>query len=171
MATKDERLEIIKRKKEELDTAIVVHPSKIEFDDGEAREKLRKKVKVEDIETRKGPGGVDLSYVPINVVINNLNEVFGFNNWQSQILKEEIIHKEQVKYMWQVVTRTLVRITIAGCAKEDVGWGNSMLPNLADALETSSKTATSDGIKRCARQFGNYTGNCLYDRKFLRSLK
>lgn len=174
MTTKEERQEIIKRKRDEESKQIVVHPSRIEEAD-DVRQKLKRKVNPTEIEVRKGPGGCELHYLPTHVIINHLNESFGFNNWHSQLLKEEIVHKEFTGGKWQIVTRTHMKITAdingSTCAREDVGWGNSILPSLADALELSSKTATSDALKRCARQFGDYTGNCLYNKQFLNAIK
>jgi recombination DNA repair RAD52 pathway protein len=55
---------------------------------------------------------------------------------------------------------------------EDVGYGTMENgPSRGKVLEKCCKEATTDGLKRAARQFGNATGGCLYNKEYLEAIK
>jgi DNA repair and recombination protein RAD52 len=141
---------------------------------------LKRKVDPAEISTRPGPGGVLLHYIAASDVINKMNEIFGYNNWTTQIMEEERVSVEQLENSnkWQVIIRVKLRLCVINkqgektiaTYREDVGWATSV-GSKGDALENASKAATSDALKRCARQLGDALGNCLYNKKFLNELK
>ena len=146
----------------------------------DVRMQLKRKVPVEEISQRPGPGGSTLYYLAASDVINKLNEIFGFNNWTTQIMEEERVCVEPENNKWRAIIRVRLRLCIltqhelkdkpVAVYREDVGWASS-IGSKADALENASKAATSDALKRCARQLGDALGNCLYDKKYLMEIK
>ncbi|OMJ17091.1 DNA repair and recombination protein RAD52 [Smittium culicis] len=62
-----------------------------------------------------------------------------------------------------------VRVTLKdGASHEDIGYGHAEnAKNKFSALEKAKKEASTDGIKRALRMFGDVLGNCLYNRNYL----
>jgi DNA repair and recombination protein RAD52 len=48
-----------------------------------------------------------------------------------------------------------------------MGYGKCESKSKAAAFEKARKEATTDGLKRALRNFGNVLGNCIYDRDYL----
>jgi DNA recombination protein Rad52 len=52
--------------------------------------------------------------------------------------------------------------------RQDVGYGHiENCKGKAAAFEKAKKEATTDGLKRALRNFGNILGNCIYDKEYL----
>jgi DNA recombination protein Rad52 len=122
-----------------------------------------------DISTRPGPGGQDLLYLSGETVIHTLNQVFGYDGWNLQVLDTQQQLREQLDdQRWCVVYTAHVRITLteSGTFKEDYGTGDAMDRQLSAALQMSLKASITDAIKRAARHLGDKFGNCLYQNNF-----
>lgn len=121
-----------------------------------------------DLFTRPGPGRRELVYLAGESVISSLNQVFGHDGWNLQVLETQQVMREQAGDRWNVAYNAHVRITLVGSGtyREDYGTGDSMDRNLATALQMALKGSITDAIKRTARHFGDKMGNCLYRSDF-----
>ena len=120
-----------------------------------------------EILTRPGPGGMKLSYLAGDTVISTLNQVFGHDGWNLQVLETQELVREQNK-QWEVTYLAHVRITLteSGCFREDYGTGSGMDYSLSGSVQLSLKASITDAVKRAARHFGDKLGNCLYRKGF-----
>ncbi|CAB9498154.1 and recombination protein RAD52 [Seminavis robusta] len=122
-----------------------------------------------DLMTRPGPGRRELTYMAGESVISTLNQVFGYDGWNLQVIQTEPVLREQLDgKRWCVVYTAHVRITLTetGTFKEDYGTGDAIDNQLPAALQLALKASITDAIKRAARHFGDKLGNCLYQNKF-----
>jgi DNA recombination protein Rad52 len=126
-----------------------------------------------DLMTRPGPGGRPLTYLSGDSVTRNLNDIFGFNQWNLQILRSDQIVCTEVENprggkQWHVLYSTHVRITHlpSGCFREDIGCGDVMDRSVVVASQNAVKASVTDAMKRAARHFGDKLGNSLYDSEF-----
>jgi DNA repair and recombination protein RAD52 len=141
---------------------------------------LSQPLQAQCIKKRK-QGGTQLSYIEGYHAINKANEIFGYGNWNKNIVDLKCVYEGQevgknasVKHVCAYIARVLVKIVEpteldapAECQFEDVGYGNGISYNSqADAHELASKEAVTDGMKRALRHFGDQFGNCLYDKDF-----
>ncbi|KAJ2802417.1 DNA repair protein rad52 [Coemansia guatemalensis] len=134
---------------------------------------LRRKLGPEHISTRQGMGNMRLSYIEGWRIISIANEIFGFNGWRSSIQSLNVDFMDMMEGgKFNVGASCIVRITLKdGTYREDVGFG--MIENVrskGQALEKVKKEATTDGLKRAMRQFGNVLGNCVYDKEYVRNV-
>ncbi|KAJ2228392.1 DNA repair protein rad52 [Coemansia sp. RSA 1286] len=134
---------------------------------------LRKKLGPEHVNTRQGMGGSRLSYIEGWRIISIANEVFGFNGWRSNIQNLSIDFMDMTESgKYSIGASCVVRVTLKdGTFREDVGYG--MIENTkskGQGLEKVKKEATTDGLKRAMRQFGNVLGNCVYDKDYVKNL-
>ena len=137
-------------------------------------DQLKRPLARDDVRTRKGGDGVQLSYVESWHVINRANEVFGFDGWSYEVLSADAIQNASVEkrgkngtYTNQVcVVRATVRVSALGCMREDIGIGvgEASVYNAASAVELAWKAAVSDAMKRALRTFGHQFGLALYDK-------
>ncbi|KDN41969.1 dsRNA-binding domain-like protein [Tilletiaria anomala UBC 951] len=142
----------------------------------EEGKKLKQSLGPELIATRKGPGGMTLSYLSTHAAISIANSTFGWENWSSFIISlvPRIIPDETRNgTRYTVLTTCITRVTHrSGVSHEDVGHGCSKnQSDLATALEIADKTAASDSLKRALRQLGERLGLCLYDQGFLAEVR
>ncbi|KAH1335795.1 hypothetical protein KXV68_007078 [Aspergillus fumigatus] len=118
-------------------------------------EVLRQQLGPEFISTRRGAGNRELSYLTGCDAIRIANAVFGFNGWTGVSVN--------------------VRITLLkydGVFREDLGYGQAIkLFSQLEAVEKAGKEAQTDALKRALRQFGEPTGNCMYDKKYLSQIR
>lgn len=102
-----------------------------------------------EISTRKGPGNSTLEYVGGDVVIKNLNKVFGFNGWSVTYSREDIdIDRDcgQTNGRNMIEVGCFVNCTITlrdGTLREDVGTGHGRDAKLFDAKALAKKAAYS----------------------------
>ncbi|MCO5584954.1 hypothetical protein L7F22_038886 [Adiantum nelumboides] len=134
--------------------------------------KLQQKLGPEYVSYRAGPGGLRVSYLEANKAIELANEIFGHDSWSSEIIQfQEMLREKSEGGKWTVSVMCTLKITIrSGAFHQDCGFGNSVQSSLAAAVEKAYKESSTDAMKRCLRLFGNATGNCLYDRKYLNNV-
>lgn len=128
---------------------------------------LKERIPTEMIDKRPGPGNVAVYYLTGHNAISLANRVFGAHGWSSEIRKiDSTIRKEEIK--WHVCQASaIIRVSALGTFHEDVGHGSARYQDEKLVQEHAEKEAVTDGIKRALRQFGEFTGNCLYDKNFI----
>jgi hypothetical protein len=113
-----------------------------------------------------------MSYVEAFDVKATLTRVFGFGGFSTQILSEELIHREQVpqrndasKHNFRVAYRITMRLIIPqlGAFWDEAAVGSSSQPDPGEALDMAVKSAASDALKRCATLLGTQFGLSLYN--------
>ncbi|KAA0159099.1 hypothetical protein FNF31_05049 [Cafeteria roenbergensis] len=124
------------------------------------------------IQTRAGPGGNRLHYMPSDAAITLANAYFGFDGWSCEVKETTIDSMEKTSRGFSVSACSVMRVTLRdGTYHEDVGTGTSTnMPDRAAATAKARKAAVSDARKRCLRLFHNNLGNCLRDQAFLKNL-
>lgn len=134
-------------------------------------EVLRQQLGPEFISTRRGAGNRELSYLTGCDAIRIANAVFGFNGWSSEVRTNHLIYCTNEGGRWSAGVSVNVRITLLkydGVFREDLGYGQAIkLFSQLEAVEKAGKEAQTDALKRALRQFGEPTGNCMYDKKYL----
>ncbi|ODQ53004.1 Rad52/22 double-strand break repair protein, partial [Saitoella complicata NRRL Y-17804] len=134
---------------------------------------LNKCLGPEFVTQRPGAGGQKVSYVESFKAIQLANEIFGFNGWSSSIraIHQDFAH--EINGRWSMGISVTMRVTLQdGTYHEDIGYGSiENTKGLAGAYEKCKKEGTTDGLKRCLRNFGNVLGNCVYDKEYLARLK
>lgn len=136
-------------------------------------ETLAKKIQKDQTLKRPGPGGVSLTYLPGYQAIRNSNEVFGPDGWACEIKTIESTEKMEMvgnKKEYLCISKCIMKVYALGTFHEDIGHGNARMPNPEMAREKSEKEAVSDARKRALKNFGEYLGNSLYDKKHLSEL-
>ncbi|KAK9466892.1 hypothetical protein V1512DRAFT_262589 [Lipomyces arxii] len=135
--------------------------------------KLERQLGPEYISVRPAPGGARVHYLEGWKAINLANELFGFDGWSSEI-RNVCVDYEDVKENGRldVGLSVIVRITLRdGTFHEDIGYGH--IENAKTkymAYDKCKKEATTDGLKRALRNFGNSLGNCLYDSSYIKQV-
>lgn len=116
-------------------------------------------------------GNLTLSYLEGFDIIETANRVFGFGNWEYSITKLEKVSQELNQNQNHIICyEAIVKVTVHDLqhskqvTREDVGFGSGIAKTLADAHENGAKEATTDGIKRALKSFGNNFGLSLYDK-------
>lgn len=128
------------------------------------------------ISYRRGEGGKLLPYLEGHEVLTLLNTIFGWNRWNSKVVKTDLDYATETSVgKWSVGMAVTVQLTVLwedkGLTREavhqDIGYGTmDNAPGRGKALEKCRKEGMTDGIKRAARQFGNATGGCLYNTEY-----
>lgn len=136
--------------------------------DKETEAKLQAKLEPSVIRQRE-ESGFKLDYLEGWYVIDKLNEIFGFGNWNYEI-KElvEVSKNINQKNNIEIGYRARVRLEVLGrvaVSREDVGFGNGIARQEYKAHENAGKEAVTDALKRACRTFGNVFGNTLYDKE------
>jgi len=119
-----------------------------------------------EICTRPGPGGKTLTYMGGDAVARTLNEVFGYDGWNLQVISVEMNHCELIQGKWTVAYTSHVRISVDTTFREELGQGDSTDRSKAAAASNAMKASVTDAIKRAARLFGDKLGNTLYGISF-----
>lgn len=128
------------------------------------------------IAKRAGPGGQQVSYMEGRTVITMANRVFGYDGWSSAITHTPEfprVWQDESSKRWSAYALVTCRVTLAarngGNFHEDYGTGSSLRQmSYADAAEQATKKASTDALKRSLRLFGELTGNCLGNPKYIR---
>ena len=134
---------------------------------------LNRRLGPEYLSKKPGTGGAQ-NYIEGSRVINLANEIFGFDGWSSEIRSTALEYEKADKDgRWNVAVRSIVRITLKnGSYHEDVGFGTmENVRSKVQGLEKAYKEASTDGLKRAMRQFGNALGNCLYDKGYNNAIR
>ncbi|MCJ1279972.1 DNA repair protein rad52 [Puttea exsequens] len=133
--------------------------------------RLEKQLGPEYLSSRPGAGGGKVHYLAADKSINLANEVFGFNGWSSSIQNVQIdfVDENQSTGKVSLGLSVIVRVTLKdGTYHEDIGYGHiENCKGKAPAFEKAKKEGTTDGLKRCFRNFGNILGNCVYDKDYV----
>jgi DNA recombination protein Rad52 len=124
-----------------------------------------------ELSTRPGPGNKKLLYLSGDSVTRTLNDIFGFDGWNLDIINVERLDKpnqDASTKRWHVAYQAAVRLTLcqSGSYKEDYGAGDSQDKSLATASAHALKASITDALKRAARHFGDKLGNSLYGSAF-----
>ena len=122
------------------------------------------------VKTRQ-QGNISLSYLEGYDLIDTANFAFGFGNWSYRITTLEQVSEEVNERNNKVIGyKAVVAVTVYDVhhknriTREDVGYGTGIARDYASAHESGGKEATTDGLKRALRTFGNQFGNALYDK-------
>jgi DNA recombination protein Rad52 len=100
-------------------------------------------------------------------VINELNRIFGFDGWSYTIELQQNDLREVTqnnKAQWQAAYICICTLKVGENYRQDVGFGSGFANRLGDAIESATKEAATDALKRAARTFGNAFGLALYDK-------
>lgn len=125
---------------------------------------LKKKLNPKHVRIRQ-KGNTELSYVEAWQMIEEANNIFGFDGWK----RETIYNKEVCRYAYndknKVGYEAKVVITIGDVKREGTGHGSGIAKDLFDAIEGAAKEAESDAMKRALMTFGYRFGLALYDKE------
>lgn len=135
--------------------------------------RLREPLDPTTIRTRKGARGRDLLYIDGFTVIDNANRIFGFAGWFFNLDNLELVDRskciekdtgrEGVRIAY--IATGSVTITETQQTFRDVGYGSCDSYNsTGEAIESATKEAATDCLKRCFRFSGNQFGLSLYDK-------
>lgn len=120
-----------------------------------------------------------LSHVAAFDVIAHMNRVFGFGNWDTDIVSLDLVREHTAETEkngkkrdgWWVTYRCVLRLTVRDpdgrelCHYEDAATGSAQnMPFFGDAHDFASKNAVSYAIKRCAKNLGDQFGLSLYNK-------
>ncbi|KAL3938774.1 MAG: hypothetical protein SGBAC_006383 [Bacillariaceae sp.] len=121
-----------------------------------------------ELSTRPGPGNKRLTYISGDGISRTLNDIFGFDGWNLDIVKVERVETLQNQGKHTAIYTAHVRLThkASGTYKEDVGMGDSTDRSFATAVGHAIKASITDAMKRAARHFGDKLGNSLYESSF-----
>lgn len=134
----------------------------------ETREKLAARPAAWQIQGKPGQGGKILSYVPVPILIEKANRIFGPENWGSETLRLEMIQTGtrvdqktgEVRDRWSYIST--VRVTVRNALPKDGTGLCEVAADTPDGHDTAAKGAESDALRRALRQFGTAFGNGLY---------
>jgi recombination DNA repair RAD52 pathway protein len=127
-------------------------------------DKLNAKLNSSEVQTRKGPGGADLSYVSGIYVINKMNEIFGPGGWAyDATVTRELL--EGTDGSWRAVYSSRCVLTIEGAIAPivDYGAGSKKGKEPGETIEHAIKEAVTDSLKRCCKSLGHVMGGALYE--------
>lgn len=126
-----------------------------------------------DVKSRK-QGGTSVAYLDGYTIIRNANKIFGFGGWQGQIKtleqSEFTEYTKEGKPGIRVGYTCVYELTVFGLDGSfriytDVGYGTgTSYQSASDAIESATKEAVTDAMKRCFRLLGNQFGLALYDK-------
>jgi len=121
----------------------------------------------EEITLKPGRGGgKGQEYISGGIIIDHLNEVFGFNGWNTEFLDEDVKQMQQPSGHYHVSVFVKCKITLADESFHvDIGSGENKQMDFHHCVDVARKGAHTDALKRTARHFGNYLGNSLYISK------
>lgn len=96
-------------------------------------------------------------------VTRMLNDIFGFGSWGYEVTHIGKVAEAGNRHTFEAVVRLEVRECLP---VTDVGECTSMNIN-PESIEMARKGAVTDGLKRCAKHFGDQFGLCLYDDEWV----
>lgn len=127
---------------------------------------------------KRSHGGKDLSYLEAWDVKAHLTRIFGFANYDSEVIETEPVFERPVKVgagerekdgiecAWMVTVRLTIRDAKGRrlCRFTESAVGSAVgTVNYGDLHDNAVKQAASDALKRCAINLGNQFGLSLYD--------
>lgn len=133
--------------------------------DQEIIKKLDTKIPRDCISMRDAGQGRKLAYLEGWYTIARMNEIFGQGNWSY------VVHEMRLVFAGKVGDKECahyvahVQVTALGTSFSDYGYGDGTDKyNPGKAHELAVKEAVTDGVKRCAKNFGMSMGLALYDK-------
>jgi|TARA_B110000208_G_scaffold21799_1_gene27576 DNA repair and recombination protein RAD52 len=148
-----------------------------DFDESDSKRiagELAENLGRDHLASRRGAGGMKLTYVEGWRVIDIANKVFGFNGWSCSLLQcVTEFCEEDSRGRWKVSCSATVRVSLRdGTSHEDIGFGSAEgLKCRAKSLEKAKKQAVTDARKRVLRIFGNGLGNCVYNKVHVKEVQ
>jgi|TARA_R110000765_G_scaffold174844_3_gene279471 hypothetical protein len=135
-----------------------------------ASEKLAAPLLSTNVKQRKG-GRNGLKYVEAWYCIDQMNKIFGFGAWNHEIYTLTEVARvcisgegREARYNVTFLSESIVRV--GNATYRDTGTGHGLNQPLGDAIESASKEAVSDSMKRTMRHLGYQFGLALYDKEF-----
>lgn len=141
--------------------------------------------------SQRSQSGRQLSYLEAWDVRATLTRVFGFGNWDAEILSARIVYQEQVdkvkdgvvqieitnlegaerkdvKKDWIIAYEATVQLTVrdgrgASARFTETAVASQKGPDIGEVGDFAIKTAESDALKRAAMNLGTQFGLSLYD--------
>lgn len=126
---------------------------------------------------KRSQGGKQLSYLEAWDVKAHLTRIFGFGNWDLEMLDYQYVttreyESNQSKPMVEVIYSARCQLTIRDengfqlCRHSEAAVGSASGPNtmLGEHHDNAVKQAASDALKRCAINLGSQFGLSLYDQ-------
>jgi len=116
--------------------------------------------------SQRDKSGISLSYIEGHHVIREANRIFGFDGWSLDV-KPLDVKNCGTNAKGNVVYHAMAMVTVMalGVARTDVGSGIGIAKSEPDAIESATKEAVTDAMKRALRTFGDQFGNALYDKQ------
>jgi len=127
------------------------------------------------VASRSGGGGKQLSYLEAWDVRAHLIRIFGFGNFDSEILSADLVYQRDRtmgngKEGWEVAYKVLLQLTVRDdhghtiCRHTEAAVGSADgSVGLGDLHDNAVKQAASDALKRCAINLGTSFGLSLYN--------
>lgn len=123
------------------------------------------------VRERARDDGSVFAYLEGQAIIDQANRIFGYGGWGAELIGEpkyqaaEVVDQSSGELLAHGMYTVAVRVTVNGCLpKSDVGCG-FVTERTLEAHANATKAATTDGIKRAFRQFGQQFGNSLNERR------
>ena len=141
-------------------------------------EVLMSPLKAHRVSQRK-QAGHNLSYLEAWDVKAHLTRVFGFCNWDGEVLACDLAFEdapEGENKNYRIGYRVVYRLKIRDedgcllCTHTEAAVGFASLPQRGEAHDMAIKTAESDALKRAAINLGTQFGLSLYDRGSLKDV-
>lgn len=139
----------------------------------ETRRVLADKLDARSVKTRS-QAGQTLSYLPHWHVIGRANELFGFDGWDRETTRLELIHsdtytndrtgKEMFRVGWLAQVRITIRANGLTVVRVGTGFGQASMPDPVAAHEKASKESESDGTRRALMTMGDQFGLTLWSQ-------
>lgn len=125
-----------------------------------------------------------MSYVEGYEIQAHLNRLFGFEGWDKEILRLDLLLDDSKpdpdknnRLGWYVTYLCQIRLTVRSVyghlvkIVEEAGTGSATnQPIHADAHDLALKSAITDALKRCAKDLGDQFGLGLYNKGSLNAL-
>lgn len=119
---------------------------------------------------RDGKGKAHVSQQDVTA---HLTRVFGFGNWDTELLANELVFetaRDDKGSRWDVCYRATMRLTVRDpngnkvCQYEDGSTGTAQNQTRGDGHDLAMKSAISLALKRCAKSLGDQFGLSLYNK-------
>lgn len=133
--------------------------------DESIKKELEKPLNSKHVSQRK-QSGFSLSYIEGHHAIREANRIFGFDGWSMSVDKLETTDCG-INTNENIIIHCLAVVTVEaiGVKRQDTGSGSGIAKTMADAIESATKEAVTDAMKRALRTFGDQFGNALYDKE------
>jgi DNA recombination protein Rad52 len=123
------------------------------------------------VRERARDDGSVFAYLEGQAIIDQANRIFGYGGWGAEVIGEpryqaaEVVDASSGEMLALGMYTVAVRVTVTGCpSRSDVGCG-FVTDRSLEGHANATKSATTDGMKRAFRQFGQQFGNSLNERR------